>query len=185
MLIRYFLAIVIVIFFVGCGGPEPRRPVEVKSGQFIRESVERNKALLEQEEQLIKAIIDLDSTRQYLATDFGAWYVYDNQIQDESYLPVEGDIVTMNYDILSLGNDTIYSGKEIGVISYNVDREEIFRGLRMGVKLLKEGEQVTFLFPSHVAFGYHGDNDRIGPNVPLKSNVTILKIEQSKDSILK
>ena len=185
MLIRYFLAIVIIVFTLGCGGPEPRKPVEVKSGQFFRESVERNKALLEQEEQLISAIIDLDSTRQYLATDFGAWFAYENQIQEESYLPKEGDIVTMNYDILSLGNDTIYSSKDIGVISYHVDREEIFRGLRLGVKLLKEGEQATFLFPSHMAYGYHGDNDKIGPNVPLKSNVTVLNIEQTQDSILK
>ena len=182
---RYSLAIAIIIFIIGCGGPEPRRAIEVKSGQFIRESVERNKALLEREEQLIKAIIKADSTRQYAATDFGAWYAYENQVPEESYLPNEGDIVIMNYDILSLGNDTIYSSKEIGEINYHVDREEIFRGLRMGVKILKEGERATFLFPSHIAFGYHGDNDKIGPNIPLKSNVTILKIEQTQDSILK
>ena len=185
MLIRYLPVFIVLLLIAACGGPQPRRPVEVKSGSFIRESVERNKALLAQEEQLIKAIIEADTTNQYTTTDFGAWYSYDTQDQQESYLPQEGDIVKMNYDILSLQNDTIYSMEEIGEISYNVDREEIFKGLRLGVKILKEGEQVTFLFPSHLAFGYHGDNDRIGPNVPIKSNVTILKIEQTQDSILK
>ena len=185
MLIRYFLALTILILITACGGPEPRKPVEVKSGSFIRESVERNKALLAQEEQVIKAIIEADTTNQYNSTDFGAWFSYNNQNQEESYQPKEGDIVKMNYDILSLQNDTIYSMDEIGEISYNVDREEIFKGLRLGVKILKEGEHVTFLFPSHLAFGYHGDNDKIGPNVPIKSNVTILKIEQTQDSILK
>ena len=182
---RTLLTLAVLIFALGCGGPEPRKPVEVKSGKFIRESVERNKALLAQEEQLIQAIIDRDSTRDYLASDFGAWYTYEAQIESDSYLPVEGDIVTMNYDILSLENDTIYSSEEIGEITYTVDREEVFSGLRLGVKLLKEGERVSFLFPSHIAYGYHGDNDRIGPNVPIKSNVTILKIEQIQDSILK
>ena len=185
MLKRYFLVITVLLFISGCGGPEPRRPVEVKSGSFIRESVERNRALLAQEEQLIKAIISADTTRQYTTTDFGAWYSYTTQNQEDSYQPKEGDIVTMNYDILSLQNDTIYSTEEIGEVLYNVDREEIFNGLRLGVKLLKEGERATFLFPSHLAFGYHGDNDKIGPNVPLKSNVIILKIEQTQDSILK
>ena len=182
---RNLITIVILISAIGCRGPEPRRPVEVKSGTFFRESVERNKALLAQEEQLIQAIISKDSTRNYLASDFAAWYAYETKIESDAYLPAEGDLVTMNYDILSLQNDTIYSSEEIGEITYNVDREEIFRGLRLGVKLLKEGERATFLFPSHMAFGYHGDNDRIGPNVPIKSNVTILKIEQIQDSILK
>ena len=182
---KHFLSITVLVFLISCGGPEPRRPVEVKSGKFIRESVERNKALLAQEEQLIQALITVDSSRQYLTSDFGAWYAYQKQVGEDAYLAQEGDKVTMNYDILSLGNDTIYSSEEIGEITYNVDREEIFNGLRLGVKLLKEGESATFLFPSHLAFGYHGDNDRIGPNVPLKSNVTIFKIEKQQDSILK
>ena len=182
---RNLIAILILISVIGCRGPEPRKPIEVKSGTFFRESVERNKALLAREEKEIQAIISNDSSRNYLASDFGAWYTYETQIESESYLPSEGDQVTMNYDILSLQNDTIYSSEEIGEIVYHVDREEVFRGLRLAVKLLKEGERATFLFPSHMAFGYHGDNDRIGPNVPIKSNVTILQIEQIQDSILK
>jgi FKBP-type peptidyl-prolyl cis-trans isomerase len=61
-----------------------------------------------------------------------------------------------------------------------VDKQELFMGLRDAVKLLKEGERATFLFPSSLAFGYHGDNNKIGTNVPLKSTVTLLKIEQQE-----
>jgi FKBP-type peptidyl-prolyl cis-trans isomerase len=40
-------------------------------------------------------------------------------------------------------------------------------GLRHGIKLMRKKEKVTFLFPSHMGYGYHGDNRRIGTNEPL------------------
>ncbi|MEN8790124.1 MAG: gliding motility-associated peptidyl-prolyl isomerase GldI [Flavobacteriaceae bacterium] len=175
--------IILGLLFAYCGGPEARKPVEVKTGSFIKQSVERNRELLASEEKLINSLITADSTREFISTDFGAWYSYQLQVPTRGYLPVENDLVTMTYDILSLQNDTLYSQDEIGSIEYLVDREELFPGLRMGVKLLQKGETATFLLPSHLGFGYHGDDKRIGPNIPLKSTVTIIDIEQSKDSI--
>ena len=45
--------------------------------------------------------------------------------------------------------------------------------------IMKVGEKVTFLFPSHLAYGYLGDNKRIDRNVPLLYTVTLNKIEKS------
>jgi len=53
-------------------------------------------------------------------------------------------------------------------------------GLRHGIKLMKVGETATFLFPSHIAYGYHGDNNKIGINVPLQSTVTLLDLKKEK-----
>ncbi len=180
---KWFFVIGCLILFIGCSGPEPRRPVEVKSGTFFRESVERNKALLAQEESQIREIIQQDSLNQYLETDFGAWYSYDTQVSQDEPVAKGDDLLTIRYDLLTLQNDTIYTAEEIGNVSFRLDKKELFAGLRQGVKLLKKGESATFLFPSHLGYGYHGDNDRIGHNVPLKSRVTIINIEPSRDSI--
>lgn len=182
---RKITYILLVLLFAKCGGPQARKPVEVKTGSFIKQSVERNRELLASEEKLIGSMIAADSTHEYISTDFGAWYFYQQQNPSSDYLPEENDMVTMIYNIISFQNDTIYNQEETGTIDYLVDREELFPGLRMGVKLLKEGETATFLLPSHLAFGYHGDNNRIGPNMPVKSTITIINIEQSKDSIPK
>jgi FKBP-type peptidyl-prolyl cis-trans isomerase len=40
---------------------------------------------------------------------------------------------------------------------------------------MKEGESITFIFPSQKAYGYYGDNDQIGRNVPLICEVSLLK----------
>ena len=62
--------------------------------------------------------------------------------------------------------------------NYAMDQQELFTGLREGLKLMKAGETVTFLFPSQKAFGYYGDNNKIGTNVPLKCEVTINSITE-------
>jgi gliding motility-associated peptidyl-prolyl isomerase len=165
-----------------CGSPEPRRPVKVKSSG-LNASVERSKKLLTLEEGLMNSIIAQDSLREYRHSAAGAWYYYVQKNEAATYLPQPNDLVTFTYNVLSFSNDTIYSGEEIGILKYKVDKQELFPGLRNGIKLLKEMETATFLFPSSLAYGYHGDNNKIGINVPIKSTVTVLKIEKQQDSI--
>jgi hypothetical protein len=45
-------------------------------------------------------------------------------------------------------------------------------GLRDGIKLMHKMKS-NFSFPSHMGFGYHGDNKRIGTNQPLICTVTL------------
>ena len=68
--------ILILGFLISCSGPEPRRPVQVKTGSFIKASVERSKALLAKEEQLIQAIIAADSVHKYYSSANGSSYYY-------------------------------------------------------------------------------------------------------------
>ncbi len=171
------------ISFIGCAGPEARRPKEVRSGSFIQESVQRSKALLEKEQQLIQQLIAQDSAHSYQSTASGSWFFYQQKNEDGSELIQTDDMVTLTYDLISFSNDTIYSQAEIGTLVYKVDKQELFPGLRNSIKTLKEGEIATFLFPSSLAYGYHGDNDKIGANVPVKSTINILTIERKKDSI--
>ena len=59
-----------------------------------------------------------------------------------------------------------------------MDKEIIFKGLREGLKIMKEGENVTFLFPSEKAYGYYGDQNKIKSNIPLICNVRLDSIQQ-------
>ena len=69
--------------------------------------------------------------------------------------------------------NVIYSQLELKPQTYVVDKQNIMMGLRHGIKLMHKNETVTFLFPSHMAFGYHGDDRRIGTNEPLICTVTL------------
>ncbi|MCM5662834.1 gliding motility-associated peptidyl-prolyl isomerase GldI [Galbibacter mesophilus] len=184
MIKTYLPLFVFALLVVACKQPEARRPVNVKSGSFMRESIERNKGLLHYEEALIDSIIKNDSLHTYLASSNGYWYYFNTQDSTQSYLPKEGDVVKINYDIRTLQNDTIYSNTEVGIVDFKVDKEDYFPGLRTAVKLIRKGEKATFLFPSSLAYGYHGDDYKIGTNQPIISTITLLDIvEKSSDSL--
>lgn len=175
--------LLLMAFLFGCEGPEPRKPVQRKSGSYFKESIERSRKLLEAEEKKIQEIIKRDTLKDYTHSASGSWYHYLRVNDSTDYTPQTDDIVTMNYNLLTLDNDTLYSESEIGTLSYRVDKQELFLGLREAIKLLKVNEKATFLFPSSIAFGYHGDNNKIGTNVPLKSTITILNIEKQQDNL--
>ena len=178
---RKLILLLTLLGFVACGEPLPRKPVKASANNFLKESAARSKKLLEREEGLIRAIIDADSTHTYMASGEGSWYYYQDR-NESGILAEPDDLVTLTYDILSLQNDTIYSQKEIGILVYKVDKEEMFPGLRNSVKLLRENEKATFLFTSPMAFGYPGDNDRIGTNLPIKSTIQIIKVEKQSEN---
>ncbi len=175
-----YIYFILALFLFSCEGPEARKPVRVSSPIIKKSTVERNKELLALEEQIINALVKKDSLNEYQNTSSGSWFYYEKKKDTTSYLPKDDDIVTLTYTIMTLTNDTIYSAQEIGEQEIMVSKPSLFKGLRNTFTLLKENEKATFLFPSSLAFGYHGDENRIGPNTPIKSSVEILKIEKIK-----
>ena len=174
---KILAVICLSLLLLSCEGPQARRPVEVKSGSFLKLSADRNKKLLEMEESLMNDLVQRDSLHEYLRSASGFLYYFDHQIPGEGYRPKTDDLVTLTYDLRTWTDDTLYRQAEIGTIRYKVDKQELFPGMRYSVKLLREGETATFFYPSSLAFGYHGDEDRIGPNVPIKATLKILEIE--------
>lgn len=161
---------------------EARRPLSQKSGEFMKKSIERNKKLNQGEENLIAAIIKKDTANDYIASTKGYWYYYNAKNEKPTATPVKGDIAMFDYEIKDLTGKIIYSQKELKPQNYRVDKQDFLKGIQDGIKLMQKGEKVTFLFPSHMAFGYHGDDNRIGTNQPLLCTVTLNDIK--KDNIV-
>ncbi|MDT0642874.1 gliding motility-associated peptidyl-prolyl isomerase GldI [Zunongwangia sp. F363] len=176
---KFRILTILFLAAVSCKSPEARYPVTQKSGSYIDESVQRNKELLTQEETYIEQIIEKDSTRDYIASNNGFWYFYNEKNSDSTNTerPEFGDIVVFDYNISTLDGQPIYAEGEKPTREYAVDQEKLFSGLREGLKLMKEGETVTFLFPSYKAFGYYGDKAKIGTNVPITAKVTLHSIK--------
>ena len=165
---------IICLLIVSCAQQEARKPVSIRSGSFLKESVERNKALIAQEEEAIQKYIQNDSTNAYVASENGFWYFYNQKSPQENYFPIKGDTLTYEFSVSKLTGESIYTKEEIGIQEYVVDKQQTIPGLRYGLQLMKQGETVTFLFPSHIAYGYHGDNKKIGTNIPIQSTITLI-----------
>ena len=184
---RYNPVLLIVasaLFLFSCKTPEARRPVKQSGGSFIKESAERNKAIFEKEEAQIADLMAANPDVDYITSDSGFWYYYNIKDTLDLVKPAYGDVVTFNYDVRSLDGQVILTETDTGLQTYKVDQsnQELISGIRDGVKLMKEGEKVTFLFPSFKAYGYYGIEDKLGTNVPIQSTVTLKSIQQSQTS---
>lgn len=183
---KYLSLFLILIFVVSCKSPQPREPITKTSGHFIKRSIKRNKKLEEKQEKQIEAIIKKDTANQYFASNSGFWYRYDKKINNDSLnSPEFGDLVIFDYDIATLDGRMIYSKKELSPRDYLMDKEDAIAGLRLGLKLMKEGETMTFYIPSYQAYGYYGDKNKIGANLPIRTTVTLNSIQVKNDTITK
>ncbi|CAM3902211.1 gliding motility-associated peptidyl-prolyl isomerase GldI [Flavobacterium cucumis] len=156
---------------------QARKPISHSSGTFIKESIERNIKLVASEEKIIDSIIKNDTLKEYLASNKGYWYKYETKVNTISTPPKRGDIAYFDYEVKDILSRIIYTKEDTKPQEYFVDKENIMMGLRDGIKLMKKGETVTFIFPSHMAYGYHGDNKKIGTNEPLICTVTLNDIK--------
>lgn len=170
----FVLLLVFLLALASCSQQQARRPISQSSGSFLRESVERNKKLISGEEAKIDSIIKSDPNAKYIASQKGYWYRYDKKNTLDTLRPKKGDVANFSYEIKDLNGNVIYSELELRPQVYRVDKEQkIIKGLRDGIKLMRKNETVTFLFPSHMGYGYHGDDRRIGHNQPLICTVTL------------
>jgi gliding motility-associated peptidyl-prolyl isomerase len=172
-------SVLLFLLSSSCKSPEPRKPITVKTGSFIKASVERNKELNKKEALLIKAVAEQNAGKTIISSNYGFWYFLNNSTKTNDYFAEFGDKVNFDYNIKNLKGEIIYSAEELGTQNYSMDKQEIFTGLREGLKLLNEGQSATFLFPSQKAFGYYGDENKIGANIPIICEVTINKITKN------
>jgi len=179
------LLFILLLISFSCQTPEPREPVVKRTGRFLKQSAMRNKAIQAEQEKQIFEIIEKDSAK-YHSSPNGFWYKYLERNESDTLKPGFGDIVQFSYDVSTLDGKTIYSEDEIGLQEYKMDKEDLFSGLRNGLKLMKEGETITFYFPSSVAYDYYGDENKIGHNIPIRSTVTLHSIkEENKKQLFK
>ena len=174
---RTSLLFIILILISSCKEPIARKPVTSKGDTFFKESIALHKKLNAEEEEMMKNFIKSDSFTNYITTPNGFWYTYiskDTLIQ----APIKkGDIVNFTYEVNDFNGNNIYPQQEK---MYRVDEEILIQGLQDGIKLLKENEEVIFLFPSYKAYGYLGDKKKIDGRQTLKYRVKINSIQQSK-----
>lgn len=174
---NFALIILVLIVFTSCSNQEARKPIVRKTGSFINESIERNKLLNTAENSILLKKMQMDSIHEYVNSSNGFWYYYENKIDEEGYLPQRGDEVFYSHEIRRIDDSILYTMDELGTKSYLVDKEELITGLQDGIKLMKEGETVNFLFPSYKAYGYTG-NEKVAPNEPLIYKVQLIKINK-------
>jgi len=184
MLSKLFYIIFFYMLLVSCKGPDARHPLQSNSGTFIKESANRNKEIYDKEKNFIETLIAKDSSRTYFSSENGFWYYYNKRDTTQAQKPEIGDLVKFTYNIKDFNGNNILSEEDNGLQHYKIDQsnQELISGIREGIKLMKEGETVTFLLPSYKAYGYYGIEKKLGTNIPVQSTITLHSIEHLNEN---
>jgi len=179
---KYLPILIIILFFVSCKEPQARKPVTVKSGSYMQSSIDRTKKIMLLENEAIELYIKNDSTNTYLNSGKGFKYAYIKKDTLNTYTPNFGDQILYTYSVSNLNNNLIYSTNEIGDKTYFIDQKaEIIEGFRQGLKMIKVGEEIKFIFPSQLAYGYSGDRKKIDINTPIICTVSLKELKPKKN----
>ncbi len=176
---KIFFLVLIITLISSCKEQEARKPISQTSGTFLKKSIAINKKIVKGEEALIDVVMKKNPAVKYFPSQKGYWYSYDVRNEKDTTRAKKGDIVYFDYEIKNIDGDLIYSEVELRPQIYRVDEQDILMGLRDGIKLMRNKEKVTFLFPSNMAFGIRGDNNRIAPTTPIACTVSITEIKKS------
>ena len=163
--------LLLLVFLVSCQEIQPRQPINKKEVSNISSSAKRNKNLFAQEERLLNAAAKEDSSYIYKKAPSGYLFAYVNKSSNYIKSPQKGELVSFEYSIETLQKELLYNKKELGVVNYRIDQEDLLPALRKGLRIMKVNEVVVFLFPSYLCYGYQGDGDKVGINQPLRLTI--------------
>jgi len=164
-----------VLLFVamGCQMPKARKPLNKSTNAFLQQSAQRNKLLLAAEQKRMAKVMESEKENSYLSSTKGFWYRYKTKNQNATNHPSKGDMTKFKYSISTLEGALLYDAATLGSVTYQVDQEDLLPALREGIKIMKAGEVVVFLFPSYLCYSYQGDGDKVGINQPLRFEISL------------
>ena len=172
-----FLFVFLTFISQSCEESKTRYPLNKKKDVFLKTSAYRNKALYSSEELLIKKAAKLDSLNNYHISDVGFLYAKIKSTNKNLPLPEKGEKVRFKYQIEDLDKNIIYSYKELGIVEYLIDQENLLPALREGIRIMRPTEIAVFLFPSYLCYSYQGDGIKINANQPLRFTIERIPIK--------
>ncbi len=148
-----------VLFALVSCGEEPKPTIKPVTKDEMKNSMEKaNRYLMNEEEEDIANYVQrhgLEMTRT------GTGLRYQVMKQGSGAMIEPGQKVTLEYELHSIVGDLLYSSDKDGVKSFVVGEGMVESGLDEAMTYLHRGDVATIIIPFHLAYGLHGDDDRI------------------------
>lgn len=85
----------------------------------------------------------------------------------------KGDKVSLEYELCSLAGNLFYSSEKDGVKSFVVGEGNVESGLDEAMNYMHYGDVAKLIIPFHLAYGLHGDDNRIGEYTTLVYTIKV------------
>ena len=167
---RYMILLLLLAFFA-CEEKTPKQQNPMSKSEMRNSMETANRYLLNEEEEDIANYIKRHGL-EMTATGTGLRYQIMKQGSEK---PIEkGEKVTLEYELHSIAGDLIYSSDNDGVKSFVVGEGSVESGLEEAMTYLHRGDVAKLIIPFHLAYGLHGDDNRIPEYATLVYTIKII-----------
>ena len=168
---KYLILLLLVSVF-SCE-EKPQEPTIPVSKNEMKNSMETaNRYLVNEEEEDIENYMKRHGL-DMVSTGTGLRYQI---LKRNSDVRIEkGEEVTLEYELHSVAGDLLYSSEKDGLKSFVVGNGEVESGLDEAMTYLHRGDIAKLIIPNHLAYGLHGDEDRIPEYATLVYTIKVLE----------
>ena len=166
-----YLTLLLLAWATSCG-EKPQEPVVPVSKDEMKSSMEKaNRYLLNEEEEDIANYIKRHGL-EMVSTGTGLRYQILKPGSGKQV--VKGERVTLEYELGSVAGDLFYSSERDGVKSFIVGDGTVEAGLDEAMTCLHHGDEAKLILPFHLAYGLHGDDNRIPQYATLVYSIKVI-----------
>lgn len=168
-----YLLFVLLFGFMACDhGQDAQMKTDPNA---LKKSMEKaNRYLVNDEESDIEDYVKRHGLNM-VSTGTGLRYAILKQGSEQ--LIQEGQTVCLEYELRSITGNLIYSSKNEGNKVFKVGEGTVESGLDEAMSYLHKNDIATLVIPSHLAFGLHGDDNKIPAYSTLIYTIKIIDIQ--------
>lgn len=170
----YLGMLILPAVLLSCSGCRDERNAQTFSDKEYKEQlIEANRKKVVWEADRIHDFMEQNKWEMD-STETGLFYRFDKR--GEGQAAESGQRATVEYSIRLLDGTECYSSKTLGPKRFTIGQDDEVSGLHEGVLLMRTGDKVTFLMPSHLGFGFTGDQQKIPQNAALIYEVELVAL---------
>ena len=166
-----YLILLLLLAVFSCE-EKPKEPTAPISKNEMKSSMETaNRYLLNEEEEDIANYVKRHGLEM---TSTGTGLRYQILKQGSEKRIEKGEKVTLEYELGSIAGDLFYSSEKDGVKTFVMGEGGVEPGLDEAMTYLHYGDEAKLIIPFHLAYGLHGDDNRIPEYATLVYTIKVI-----------
>lgn len=167
------LTALVLAAFASCGSGEQKK-VMVNEDTLKKNLVDVNKTLTAKEDRDIE---DYIQRHEWVMQKTGTGLRYQIYKKGNGAQPKDEDKVIISFQVNLINGVECYNSKVDGLKLFELGKAEVESGLEEGIKLMHVGDRAKLIIPSHLAFGFMGDDNKIPMHATLIYDVELKEIK--------
>ncbi|HPB26160.1 MAG TPA: FKBP-type peptidyl-prolyl cis-trans isomerase [Bacteroidales bacterium] len=156
-----------------CGNTEKTKVV-INEDTIKTSLVKVNKELTAREDRDIENYIQ---RHEWAMQKTGTGLRYQIYKKGAGAQPKDQDKVVISFVVSLINGVECYNSKNDGMKLFELGKAQVESGLEEGIKLMHAGDKAKLIIPSHLAFGFMGDDNKIPKRATLIYDVELVEIK--------